>query len=409
MIFFQKNKKIYKKLAKVTEELGSISDIDSLLDRILLESRKFTNADAGSIYLIEENKLIFSYVQNASMFQGNQVYNKYLYSSHELDINDKSIAGYVALAGKPLIINDAYKISKKVPYSFKESFDKTTGYLTKSMLTVPIKTARNTVVGVIQVINAMKKNHVIRFTDKDILYVTHFANDASTAIERAKLTREMIMKMIKMSELRDPHETGDHVNRVGAYTIEIYGKWASDHGVPEDEIKKTKDNLRISAMLHDIGKVAIPDAILKKPGKLTPEEYGRMKYHTILGARLFQPITSKWDSMAFEIILNHHERWDGDGYPGKVNDIFNNNVAIEKGKMGEDIPLLGRIVALADVYDALISKRVYKDEWPEEKVLEYIKEQAGHQFDPEVVNAFFAIYDVIKAIREKYSEASFSN
>ena len=104
--------------------------------------------------------------------------------------------------------------------------------------------------------------------NKDKLYVTHFANDAAIAIERAKMTREMVMKMIKMSELRDPHETGNHVNRVGAYAIEIYDKWASNHGIGEDAIKKTKDGLRISAMLHDVGKVAISDAILKKLSKV---------------------------------------------------------------------------------------------------------------------------------------------
>ena len=218
------------------------------------------------------------------------------------------------------------------------------------------------------------------------------------------MTREMIIKMVKLSGLRDPHETGEHVNRVGAYAIEIYDKWASTHGVPEDEIKKTKDNLRIAAMLHDVGKVAIPDSILKKPAKLTPEEYNQMKFHTIYGARLFQPITSKWDTLASEVALNHHERWDGKGYPGNLNNILNEDVKLKKGKKDGETPVFGRIVGLADVYDALISKRVYKDAWPEEKVVEYIKEESGHQFDPEVVDAFIEIYDVIKAIREKYSD-----
>ncbi len=398
--------KIFKTLIKITEEINTITDIDSLLDKILQEARNFTNADAGSIYLVEGNKLMFSYVQNDSLFQGNHVFNKYLYSNHEINIDDKSIAGYTALTGEAIIINDAYKLSSKVPYSFNDSFDKNAGYLTKSMLTVPLKAGKDTIVGVIQVINAIKKNKIIPFSPKDKLYVTHFANNAAIAIERAKMTRNMIIKMVKISELRDPHETGEHVNRVGSYAIEIYDKWASDHKVPEDEIKKTKDSLRISAMLHDVGKVAIPDSILKKPDKLTNEEYSHMKYHTIYGARLFQPVASKWDSMATEVALNHHERWDGKGYPGNVNNIINDNVKIENenGKKNNDIPILGRIVALADVYDALISKRVYKDAWSEKKVIEYIKEQSGHQFDPEVVDAFIEIYDVIKAIREKYTE-----
>lgn len=405
MLFKSKNDtNVFKRLVDVTEELSHITDIDSLLDRILYEARKFTNADAGSIYLIEGNKLKFSYVQNDSLFQGDHIYNKYLYSNHEIDIDDKSIAGYVAYAGNPVIIKDAYEISKKVPYSFNVSFDKNAGYLTKSLLTVPLKTSRDTVVGVMQIINAIRKHKIMPFSDSDKLYVSHFANNAAIAIERAKMTREMVLKMIKMTELRDPHETGKHVNRVGSYAIEIYDKWASTHEVPEEEIKRTKDGLRIAAMLHDIGKVAISDAILKKPAKLTTDEYNTMKYHTVFGARLFQPVSSKWDFFANEVALNHHERWDGKGYPGEINNIFSNNIKMQKGKRKEEIPINGRIVALADVYDALISKRVYKDAWKETDVLDYIKNQSGEQFDPEVVDSFISIYDVIKAIRTKYIE-----
>ncbi len=387
MFFKSKNDtKVFKKLVTITEELSHIADIDSLLDRILLEARKFTSADAGSIYLVEGNKLTFDYVQNDSLFKGEHIYNKYLYSDHEIDIDDKSIAGYTAHTGNPLIIKDAYKISKSVPYSFNDSFDKDSGYLTKSLLTIPLKTSKDTIVGVIQIINAVKKNRLVPFSENDKLYVSHFANNAAIAIERAKMTREMILKMIKISELRDPHETGKHVNRVGAYAIEIYDKWASIHEVPGEEIKKTKDGLRIAAMLHDIGKVAISDAILKKPAKLTTEEYGLMKYHTIFGARLFQPVSSKWDSIAGEVALNHHERWDGKGYPGNIDNVFNENINMQNGKKDKEIPIAGRIVALADVYDALISKRVYKNAWNEKEVLDYIKAQSGEQFDPEVVD-----------------------
>ena len=223
-------------------------------------------------------------------------------------------------------------------------------------------------------------------------------------IEKAKMTREIILRMIKIAELHDPEETGGHVNRVGAYAIEIYSAWALNNRVPENEIKKIRDILRIAAMLHDVGKVAISDLVLKKNGPLNNDEFKQMKGHVIMGARLFKDSTSDWDDMAAEIALNHHEKWDGTGYPGKITDIFAKGWHPGPGKKGLEIPLAARIVALADVYDALTSERIYKDCWPEEKVLQHIQMQKGKHFDPELVDIFFSIYDVIRAIKSKYSE-----
>jgi response regulator RpfG family c-di-GMP phosphodiesterase len=129
-----------------------------------------------------------------------------------------------------------------------------------------------------------------------------------------------------------------------------------------------------------------------------------MQYHTIYGARLFANAGSDLDVISEEIALNHHERWEGGGYPGKVGDISQDHVTLGPGKKGEEIPLTARIVALADVYDALISKRTYKEPYPEDEALNLIREQSGRQFDPEVVAAFFSIHDVITAIKEKYRE-----
>jgi response regulator RpfG family c-di-GMP phosphodiesterase len=129
-----------------------------------------------------------------------------------------------------------------------------------------------------------------------------------------------------------------------------------------------------------------------------------MKFHTILGARLFQNSQSELDVMAAEIVLNHHEKWDGHGYPGQIADIFDPQVTLGPGKRGEEIPLSARIVALADVYDALGSKRSYKDPLPEARILEIIEEESGKQFDPEVVQAFLEVHDILLAIKGKYQE-----
>jgi response regulator RpfG family c-di-GMP phosphodiesterase len=217
--------------------------------------------------------------------------------------------------------------------------------------------------------------------------------------------------MIKMAEMRDPKETGAHVNRVGSYSVEIYERWALKQNLPIDEINKNKDSLRMAAMLHDVGKIAISDVILKKPGQFDTEEFETMKKHTVLGAMLFKDKQSDFDEASAQVALNHHEWWNGEGYPGYVNiengqpmDGFTGNNGKPRGKIGEEIPIFGRIVGLMDVYDALCSARVYKDAWDESKVLSVIEESSGKQFDPALVEIFFNSLDIIRSVKERYSD-----
>lgn len=391
-------------ILKINETISQIKDVDSLLDRVLLEARAITNADAGSIYLLKGGKLTFEYVQNDTLMRKDRSSNRYLYTKQEIEINNNSISGYVASNKKPLVIDDVYKLKDNVPFTFNRSFDQSASYHTQSMLTVPLITGSDKITGVLQIINAMnKRGKVIPFSKEDEILVSLLANQAAVAIERAKMTREIILRMVRIAELRDPRETAPHVNRVGAYSIEIYQRWAFKHNIPEKEIRKVKDILRIASMLHDVGKVAITDAILKKKGRLNEEEFNYMKLHTVYGARLFRDSDSDWDDMATEIALNHHEKWDGKGYPGHIENIYSQDISIGKGKKREEIPLTARIVGLADVYDALMSQRAYKDSWGEKEALNYIESEKGKHFDPELVEAFMDIYDVIQAIREKYS------
>lgn len=392
------------KLLTLLQELHYVKDLDALLDQVLLQARSLTNADAGSIYLIENRLLHFSYIHNDSLF-GAGSGNKYLYTSQTLPIDNHSLAGYVALSGQPLIIEDAYRIPPTLPFSFNRSFDESSGYRTRTILATPLRTSRQKIVGVLQLINALGGDRQVRpFSDSDRVIVEYFAHSAAAAIERARLTREVILRSIRMCELRDPEETGPHVNRVGAYAAEIYHRWSLNRGLAAEEIRITKDLLRIAAMLHDIGKIAISDLILKKPAGLDDVEFAIMKSHTILGARLFPNPESELDVMCAEIALNHHEKWDGSGYPGKIEDIFGQQVVQGPGKRGEEIPLTARIVALADVYDALGSKRSYKEPMPEDQTLDIIQNGAGKHFDPEVVQAFLQIHEVILAIKAKYQE-----
>ena len=390
----------------IMERLSQIKDIHTLLDEVLFQARRLTQADAGSFYLIENGVLNFKYLHNDSLF-GPEGGKKYLYTSKTLPIDHLSLAGYVALTGQPLIIDDVYNIPPDMPFRFYDVFDRLSGYHTKSVLAVPLITSTHNTVGVLQIINPLSPDgKPAAFTDQNRLLLSYFAGNAAAAIERAMMTREIILRMIMMCELRDPKETGMHASRVGAYAAEVYHQWSLNRGLPEDEIKRMKDHLRVAAMLHDLGKVAISDLILKKPDRLTPAEFRAMQYHTIMGARLFRHRETDLDALSAEIALTHHEKWDGTGYPGKIADINQEQPPIGVGKRGEEIPLAGRIVSLADVYDALVSQRVYKEPWSEQNALDYIQEQSGKHFDPEVVDAFLAIYEVIAAIREKYQEDS---
>jgi HD-GYP domain-containing protein (c-di-GMP phosphodiesterase class II) len=398
------NKEKVSGILRISEQIGHIRDIDSLLDRILLETRHFTRADAGSIFLAYNDRLRFSYVQNDTLAKQGAG-NRYLYTDHEIAINDSSMAGHVAATRKVLAIDDAYALDGHLPFEFNRSFDLNSGYRTQSVLTVPLATSRGNLIGVMQIINALNADgQPVSFTAEDKRFVAFFAAHAAAAIERARMTREIILRMVRISELRDPQETGAHANRVGAYSIEIFQEWAQRRQTPLAEIKKVKDILRIAAMLHDVGKVAISDLLLKKQARLSLDEYSVMKWHTVYGARLFSDSTSDWDDMAAEIAFNHHEKWDGSGYPGRVDDLQSNLISFGPGKKGEEIPVCARIVALADVYDALTSKRAYKECWSEESALETIRKERGRHFDPEIVDAFFNIYDVIRAIREKFRD-----
>jgi len=225
------------------------------------------------------------------------------------------------------------------------------------------------------------------------------------------MTRTIILRMISMAELRDPMETGPHVNRVAGYSVEIFESWAKKKGFSQKFIDEKRDLLRIAAMLHDVGKVAISDLILKKPSRLNKNEYELIKQHTILGARLFAHPKSEVDEAALEVVLNHHEHWDGTGYPGFIDPLsgkpipgYEDTNGKPRPKRGEEIPVFGRVVALADVYDALSSHRSYKKPWEEKKVLELIQTEAGRQFDPLMVEAFFSCLDVIHNIKKQYSE-----
>jgi len=413
----------YKSIIKLNSELNKIQDLDLLLERILFEARRVVHADAGSIYVLQKKynedgtpseSLLIKYAQNdtlrKSVPHGEKVNYSVFTKPVTVAINDETVSGYCAKMQTIINIPDMYNIPPEAPYKLNHAVDKLTGYKTVSTLTFPLIAADERLLGVIQVINAMDTHReIVPFSAEDEFLITHFAATATIALQRAFENRATILRMMKMSELRDPKETGTHVNRVAGYAVEIYDRWAQKHDIPASERESYRDMLRIGAMLHDVGKVAISDTILKKPARFTPEEYEIMQQHSSYGAALFDDPQSPTDLLARDIALTHHENWDGTGYPGWIDPVTGKIINKGEngkplGKKGREIPLAGRIVALADVYDALCSKRVYKEPWGEEETLSEMRKMSGTKFDPELVDIFFEVLPNIKNTQSQYPE-----
>jgi len=193
--------------------------------------------------------------------------------------------------------------------------------------------------------------------------------------------KETLLRLAKAGEYRD-EETGCHVVRMAKYSRQI----AEALGLSEMEC----DEIEYAAPMHDIGKIGIHDDVLLKPGKFEPQEWLTMQQHTTIGHAILSNSQSRYIQTGSIIALSHHEKFDGTGYP--------------HGIVGIDIPLVARIVAVADVYDALVSNRPYKDPWPETDAQDYLEKHSGTQFDPICVEAFFERIDTIKSIHANFSD-----
>jgi len=196
-------------------------------------------------------------------------------------------------------------------------------------------------------------------------------------VEIEDTQREVVYTMGAIGESRSK-ETGLHVKRVAEYTY----LFAKHYGLPEREC----DMLMQASPMHDIGKVAIPDAVLNKPGRFNDEERAIMDTHAQLGYEMLQSSTRELIKMAAIVAYEHHEKWNGKGYPNQTS--------------GEDIHIYGRITALADVFDALGSERVYKPAWDDERIFKMFKEERGEHFDPKLIDLFFDNLDEFLHIRD---------
>ena len=380
-----------RQLVNIGIALSDEQNLSDLLDCILYESRRFTNATAGTLYLSDGEMLHFEVVQNDALDTADSTVRKHLDASQfaPLPINDNSIAGYVAGRGTVLNIQNAYNISEDAPYNLNLSYDQETGFRTQSLLLVPMRQLDGRVLGVIQLINARNQDgDTVAFAEDIAELLLALASQAAVAVRNAHLRRDLeqaqletIMRLGVAAEYRDK-ETGNHLNRMSRYSREI----AKEMGLEEQAC----EHIFYASPLHDVGKLGTPDAILLKPGKLTADEYEIMKQHTTIGARILSGSSSPLLRLAEQIAISHHEKWNGSGYPA--------------GLKGEEIPLVGRIVAAADVFDALASKRVYKAAFSMEKVLEIMHNDTGSHFDPIVIEALDRCLPRLLDIKARFTE-----
>ena len=275
---------------------------------------------------------------------------------------DRSVSGWAMLHRRCVVIEDV-ACDERVPQDVYEPT------FVKSLALVPIRTLDP--VGAIG--NYWARRYRPRQDEIELLQA--LADSTAVAIENVRVYRaleearlETLMRLARAAEYRDD-ATSEHTERVARTTVLL----ARRIGRPEAEVAL----YRLAAPLHDIGKLAVSDVLLLKPGKLTPDEQKQMRRHAAAGASILAGSTSDVLRLAGEIALSHHEWWDGSGYPS--------------GLRGEDIPLSGRLVAIADVFDALAHARPYKAAWPVEDAAGEIVRLRGRQFDPDLVDAFQAL------------------
>jgi len=356
-----------KLLLKTSSEITTETSYKKVLIKFSNVTKKILNAQRCSIFLHDKkNKELYTYIAHGVK----RIHIK----------ENNGIVGASFLNNEILNISNVYNDKRS-----DRSFDKKNNFITKSILTHPLRTREGKVFGVFQVTNKIGRES---FTKEDCEFLRYISGYVSEILENQKLNKdirkaqeEIIYRLSFVTRYKDP-ETQNHIIRVGLY-CSVLAKalgWS----------RKKVELIRLAAPMHDIGKVGIPDRILLKPTTLDDEEWSVMKKHTEYGHKILKGSTSKLMKIAALVALEHHEKWNGKGYP--------------MGKKREEISIYARMLSLVDVFDALSSKRHYKNSWPTEETLSLIKSERGKQFDPQLVDLFLENLNEILKIRERYGD-----
>ena len=352
--------------ARISSELR----LDKLLDIIAQQITLMLDVGRCTIYLKDsDRKELWSKIAQGHGLEHTEI---------RLPLDGNDVVPIVARTGQTINLPNAYEDER-----FSMAVDMVTDFRTQTMLAVPLKNNSGKVLGVFQVAN---KSDGTPFDKKDEGILLLLATLAASSIEIAKLYQdvhiaqlETIYRLAVTAEYRDQQDTRAHLKNISIISYLL----ALALGLS----KKQAELIKNASPLHDIGKVALADNILLKPGRLTPEEFEIMKSHTIYGGRILEGAHSKVLQVAHKMSLYHHEKWNGTGYP--------------KGLKAEEIPLEARIVTVADVFDALCVARVYKKAWKTDDAYLYILGESGKAFDPRIVAAFNRIYSSVRKLYAK--------
>ena len=350
-------------------------DQRELLDELLGKARRQARAEGGAIYVACNDALVLCAAQNSRLDAGSVQRGAAIY-----ELPPPASLAALAVADRRVVnVPDVYAHDEVPSCQIHREFDSATGYQTTSVLALPLLCPNGQCVGAMELVNRTgASGRVEAFDDEDVAALETVAVIVAMTIRNAALRDDLeqanldtIIRLSIAAEFREDPTAADHVRRMS----HVAGLIGAAMGLPPKQV----DLIRFAAPMHDIGKIGIPDAILYKPGRLTPEEREVIEKHSGIGAKILNDPRSELMVTARNIALTHHEKWDGTGYP--------------EGLAGEDIPVVGRIAGLADVFDALISPRCYKAPLPTEKVLDIIREERGKHFEPAAVDAFFTILD----------------
>jgi response regulator RpfG family c-di-GMP phosphodiesterase len=368
-------------LFNISENIASIRDEQRLLEYVLRAALDQVEAMRGSLMLLSADGKHLEVAYSVGLPKG--------FPGSKVGIDD-TISGWVVRNVEPLFVEDISQDAamNRLGLNLKH----------RSFISVPLERkaspldgpniAEHTPQQVIAVLNVTDKRNGGAFTEADLKAMSIVANHAAAALENVRLIkdiedaqREIVFTLGEIVETRS-RETGCHVKRVAEYSKLLALRCGLS--ITEAEI------LRLASPLHDVGKVGIPDAILNKPGPLTAIEYDVIKTHTQIGHDMLKVAKGRVLQAAAVIALEHHERFDGQGYP--------------RAKRGKDTHIFGRITGIADVFDALGADRVYKKAWELDRILDYFREQRGQQFDADLVDVFFANIEEILLIRGAFPE-----
>lgn len=350
-----------KILLQVSRSVSSSLDLDKVSDVVLKESSKALGADHASLFLADENlkRLI---LKKARGFSTDELENINLLGSWEM-INDQVVKHKEALIVNDIRENRLFK-GKKLPFSGKK-------LPIHSFLAVPLE-ADGAIIGMLIVSNKERPGHLFTKEDEELLQA--LSNNIAIALLNARLYHRLkhlfistVTSLARAIDAKDTFTSG-HSERVMKYAVAI----GQELNLNEDEL----ENLRLTSLLHDIGKIGVKESILMKPAKLLGYERRQIKMHPGIGARIIESIDDS--HKIIRGVLDHHERYDGNGYPHHLK--------------GEAISLEGRIIAVADTFDALTADRPYQKGYSKEEAFNKIKEASSTQFDPKIVDAFVISY-----------------